>query len=279
MKKFEGSSVQANAMTRFGKVLLLTLWVARAALAQDASDFGPPPMVTVEESALPATQQPTTQQPATQQPATQQPTTQQPATQQPAWPQDPAAQPAYPPQGPADAQGVIQPPAVANLPYDQVAAAEAKAKTEEPPGRPLRIITGLLFGAGVGALGGLAGGFAGAATLPDQALQPIGATWTGAAIGFGIAAPLGVLLSGWLFDGDGSGLATFVGDLLGAGIGAAAVLFGGQDGTPLLFALPLVGSVVGYEVTSPSSRSAVQVSATFSPTRDGGGVVGLAGRF
>lgn len=272
MKKFEGSSVQANAMTRFGKFLLLTMWGGRAALAQDASDFGPPPMVTVEESAPPTTpQQPT-------QPVTQQPT--QPSTPaQPAWPTAPSAQPAYPPQGPADAQGVIQPPAVANLPYDQVAAAEAKAKTEEPPGRPLRIITGLLFGAGVGALGGLAGGFAGAATLPDQALQPIGAGWTGAAIGFGLAAPLGVLLSGWLFDGDGSGLATFVGDLLGGGIGVAAVLFGGQDGTPLLFALPLVGSVVGYEVTSPSSRSAVQVSATFAPTRDGGGIVGLSGRF
>lgn len=248
METFEGSLVHANAMTRTGKFLLLTMWVGRAALAQDASDFDPPPMVTVEESEPPAT------------------------------PPQPA-QPAFPPQGRADAQGVIQPPAIANLPYDQVAVAEAKAKAEEPPGRPLRILTGLLFGAGAGALGGLAGGFAGAATLPDQALQPIGASWTGAAIGFGLAAPLGVLLSGWLFDGDGSGLATFVGDLLGGGIGVAAIVFGGQDGTPLLFALPLVGSVVGYEVTSPSSRSAVQVSATFAPMRDGGGLVGLSGRF
>jgi hypothetical protein len=86
-------------------------------------------------------------------------------------------------------------------------------------------------------------------------------------------------LSGWLFDGDGSVWATLFGDLLGAAVGAAAVLFGGPDGTPLLFALPLAGSVLGYEATSPAAKSQVRVSATFSPTRFGGGVVGLAAWF
>ncbi len=174
--------------------------------------------------------------------------------------------------------GPLAPPAIANRPYDEVVAAEA-ARQEEPPGRPLRILTGLLFGAGVGAAGAVVGGLAGSAALPDQPLQPVGAAWTGAAIGFGLTAPLGVLLSGWLFDGDGSGWATLIGDVLGASVGVAAVLLGGQDGKPLLFALPLVGAIVGYEITSPSARSLVRVSATFAPTRDGGGVVGLSGRF
>ncbi|MEW6432773.1 MAG: hypothetical protein AB1730_14810 [Myxococcota bacterium] len=225
-------------MTRLTKCLLVTMWLARVALAQDASDFPPPPMVTLEES----------------------------------------EQPALPP-GQPDAQGLVQPPAVANAPYEQVVAEEARAKTEEPPGRGLRIAMGLLFGGALGAAGGVAGGFAGQATLPDSALQPVGATWAGAGIGFSIAAPIGVLLSGWLFDGDGSGWATLLGDLVGAGIGAAAVLFGGPEGTPLLFALPLAGSVVGYEVTSPAAKSQVLVSATFAPSRDGGVTVGLSGRF
>ncbi|MEW5738410.1 MAG: hypothetical protein AB1938_05760 [Myxococcota bacterium] len=222
-------------MRRLGKLLLLTTGVASLALAQapEVDEFGPPPLVAVEDAA--------------------------PET------DAPVAQPVP--------QEVLQPQAIANPPLEEVAA---KVR-EEPPGRGLRIGMGLLFGAGVGAAGGVLGGLLGGATLPDASLQPLGAAWTGAAIGFGLTAPLGVLLSGWLFDGDGSVWATFFGDLLGAGIAAGAVLFGGTAGAPLLFALPLGGSVVGYEVTSPAAKSlVVAASLTSLP---GGALLGVAGGF
>jgi hypothetical protein len=180
-----------------------------------------------------------------------------------------------PPTAEPTAEGVLTPPTIANLPLDQV---PPEKPAEEPPGRGLRIGMGFLFGAGVGAAGALAGGLIGGATLPDQSLQPLGAAWTGAAIGFGLLAPVGVMISGWLFDGDGSFWATLLGDVLGAAIGAGAVVFGGTAGTPLLFALPLAGSVVGYEVTSPSAKSLVKVSASLTPV-NGGALVGLAGCF
>jgi hypothetical protein len=247
MKKFEARAYEANTMKRFAKCLVLVLCVTRAALAQDAEDVDAPPLVTVEQGTEEAPPPPPN-------------------------PQDLAAPPVDP-----NATGVLQPPAIANVPLDQVP--EATKPTEEPPGRGLRIAMGFLFGAGIGAAGGLAGGLIGSATLPDQSLQPLGAAWTGAAIGFGIFAPVGVLLSGWLFDGDGSVWATLLGDLIGAAIGAGAVVFGGTAGTPLLFALPLGGSVVGYEVTSPAAKSmVVKVSASLTPV-NGGALFGFAGSF
>lgn len=231
-------------------LLLLAMGAATSAVAQADAPFDAPPLITVEEAAPTTTPDEATAPPEGE-------TTQAPPG----------------PRGVPDASGVIQPPAIANAPLSKTPTAAAG---DEPPGRPLRILTGLLFGAGAGALGAVAGGFAGRATLPDTSLQPVGATWAGAAIGFAVAAPVGVLLSGRLFDGDGSALATLVGNFVGLGLGVGATLAGGQDGTPLLFALPLVGAVLGYEVTSPAARSLVKVSASVTPSREGA-LVGLAG--
>lgn len=185
-------------------------------------------------------------------------------------PEPPPPLPSEQPPSPA----VLQPPTIANPPLEP----PQEVTMEEPPGRGLRIGMGLVFGAAAGAAGGLAGGLLGGGALPDSSLQPLGATWTGAAIGFGLLAPLGVVVSGWLFDGDGSFLATLLGDAVGAAVGAAAVWLGGTSGTPLLFTLPLLGSVLGYEVTSPSAKSMVKVSASVTPLRDGA-LLGLAGAF
>jgi hypothetical protein len=150
------------------------------------------------------------------------------------------------------------------------------ASPVEEPGRPFRIGMSLLFGAASGAALGLAGGAVGAAAIPADSVRPLSHTWLGAGLGFAIGAPLGVLLSGWLFDGDGAWWAAVLGDLAGLAAGAAATLLGGPQGTPLMFALPLGGSVLGYEFSSHASRTAVVPVVSLGP---GGGSLGLAGGF
>lgn len=169
-------------------------------------------------------------------------------------------------QPPADAQGVLKPPAIANAPLDA---------SKEPPGRGLRMGMSLLIGAGLGTIGAVTGGFIGPRTIANEAVLPLGNGWTGAAIGWAIAVPLGVVLSGRLFDGDGSFWATLLGDVLGAAVGVAGVVFGGTDGTPLLFALPLGGAVIGYEATSHPSR----VVPTVSIAPNGTATIGVVGAF
>ena len=170
---------------------------------------------------------------------------------------------------PGKEEAVLEPAVVANPPLPPEAPA--------PPSRMPRIAMGLLVGAGAGALGGVAGGFIGQAAIPNASVQPLGGAWTGAAIGFALLAPVGVLLAGRWFEGNGAWWATALGDLLGVGLGVASVAFGGAEATPLLFALPLAGSVIGSEVTS-STRAPTPVAVTFS-SKSGTSTVSLLGRF
>lgn len=149
---------------------------------------------------------------------------------------------------------------------------------DEGPGRAARVGMSLLLGSGAGALAAVAGGFVGVAGIRDDAVRPVGNLWIGASIGFALGLPLGVMLAGWLFDGDGAWWATILGDLAGLAAGAAAALLGGSEGVPLLFAFPLAGAVLGYETSSSPSRSRPSVTpvARLGP---GGGSLGLAGRF
>jgi hypothetical protein len=93
-----------------------------------------------------------------------------------------------------------------------------------------------------------------------------------------VGAPLGVLLAGWLFDGDGAWWATVLGDVAGLAAAAVSALFGGKEAAPLLFALPLAGSVLGYEFSSSGSRSTAAVTPVLS-LGPGGGSLGLVGAF
>jgi hypothetical protein len=153
---------------------------------------------------------------------------------------------------------------------------ELAAAPVDEPGRPLRIAMAVLFGAASGAALAVAGGFIGRATIRSASVQPLGSTWTGAGAGFAVGAPVGVLLAGWLFDGDGAWWASVLGELAGVAAGAGAVLFGGVEGVPLLFALPLAGSVLGYEFSSHGSRTQVAPTLSLGP---GGGSLGVRGRF
>ncbi len=164
-------------------------------------------------------------------------------------------------------------PKISNAPLEPETAEQIEAVKAEPPGRMKRVGLSLAFGAASGAAVGLVGGLIGLAVGPGQ-LQPMGNGWSLAALGFCLGAPVGVLIAGWLFDGNGAWWATLLGDAAGALIGLAAVGFGGPEGGAALFTLPLVGSVLAYEMTSD-----VTVAPTVSLLRGGGGTVGLVGRF
>ena len=102
----------------------------------------------------------------------------------------------------------------------------------EEPGRLVRVGMALLIGGGAGALTAFGGGLIGAAAIRNEAVQPVGNVWTGAALGFALGAPVGVIFAGWLFDGDGAWWATVLGDLAGLVVGAATALLGGQQHPP-----------------------------------------------
>ncbi len=114
----------------------------------------------------------------------------------------------------------------------------------------------------------------------------------------GIAAslsltPLSVFLAGKLMDGNGGYGWTLLGTAAGTAagfLGALALLAVGQFGdvsyVPLMIG-PTLGAIIAYELSSDTSRSAVEaaeraVHATITPTvapMNGGGMVGLAGTF
>lgn len=173
------------------------------------------------------------------------------------------------PQEPAPATAgaaVLQPGPIANAPLQPSAqpgpaAPSAVNTVAEPKNRSLRLGMSLMLGLGTG----LGGAVAGSVLLPGRSgptgFAPIGPQWAGAAIGWTALVPLGVLLGGALFDGEGTLWGALVGDLAGAAIGAVSVLAGETDALPLMFALPLGGSILGYEATAPTARPTLAPTA------------------
>lgn len=239
--------------------------------AVNAQDFSPPPLVqadTVDPSQGRVIEPPVITNapidPNTQTPAPQ-PLPSQPAgTLQPQAPRPPQPsymipdQPQTGPQAPGQVPGAVQ----------------AAQPAVNP--RFVRIGMSALLGAGLGTVTAIAGGFIGGEYL-RPGITSIGNIWTGGAIGFAVGAPIGVLISGALFRGDAPWYAPVLGDLLGAALGAAAVAFGGPDALSATFALPLLGSVIGYEVGSVDDAT-MTPTVSLLPGRQGA-VVGVQGRF
>ncbi len=206
----------------------------------------------------------------------------QPVSPPPMVPSDPVEQPTEQP------VGVLQPPTIANAlidpnapqPLPQPLPRQVPAATTEQPvqrnGRLTRIGASLLIGGGLGAASAIVGGFVGGEYL-RPGITSIGNIWTGGAIGFAIGAPIGVLISGLAFDGNAPWWAPVLGDALGAAVGAVAIAFGGPDAMPAVFALPLLGSIVGYEAGSADSAS-MSPSVTVLPGGRGA-VAGVSGRW
>jgi hypothetical protein len=109
--------------------------------------------------------------------------------------------------------------------------------------------------------------------------------------GGAVMAPIGVYFAGRMSEGEGLFLPTLVGSLASGGLTALTLSAMSRSISPagvLVLAIsPLVGSLIGYEVShafvSRGRRSAaargVQVLPTAGVTRSGTGVLGLAGRF
>jgi hypothetical protein len=168
-----------------------------------------------------------------------------------------------------------------------------------PVSQPMRGFLSALAGTASGFIGATAGGFIGvmvalAASDGDGDLSELGYIFFGITGGYLIGVPLGVVLTGYLLDGNGSillsVLATYAGLVLGGLVLFPVLENGGENAALLLFGLTtFVGAGSGalvYELTSDPSRRAadelkgVTVSPGVAPTADGRGVVfGLGGTF
>lgn len=155
------------------------------------------------------------------------------------------------------------------------------------------VLMGGLLGAG-GLLGGGVVGFAVAQAVTcgvDDCMDGLGYVGAAMVAGIAITAPLGVYFGGNMVGGEGLFLPALAGSLVSGGMTALALASMSRSISPagvlVLAVSPLVGSIIGYEVShvfvNRSRRSeaakGVQVLPTAGVTPSGAGVLGLAGRF
>lgn len=155
------------------------------------------------------------------------------------------------------------------------------------------VLLGSLAGAGGLLAGGLVGwGIAEAVTCGiDDCLDGVDIVGAGMVAGIALAAPIGVYYAGRLSEGAGMFLPTLAGSLAVGGL-TALTLSALSDpispvGVLVLAISPLVGSIIGYEVSHAFviqgrrrvAMSGVQLVPTAGVTRSGTGVFGLAGSF
>lgn len=186
--------------------------------------------------------------------------------------------------------------------YASTPGAPAAPSALAAPGAPLedratsgsrvgRISAELALGAAGMFGGGLAGFAIGAAACDSSATDAewfpcLGPMAIGGAIGAVAGTPLAIWLGGTALDGNGGFGWTLLGSSAGflawAAVAAAAE---GDMGAWLGLALPLVGGVLGFELTSDSSaraanaaRERTHLSAGLAPRR-GGATVSLTGNF
>lgn len=157
-------------------------------------------------------------------------------------------------------------------------------ESTQPPGEPfsvgrgvLEFVGGGLAGAGVGLLGLLVGAAVFAPTCDsDSCIIPIFLTgMVGAAFG----TPIGVYGAAKLLGGQGRYWPSFLGTVLGAGVGAlAAAVAQNETATAVSLATgPIIGAIVGYELSHAYVQRRVVPTLGLSLT--GGVVAGLSGRF
>ncbi|MFY0572065.1 hypothetical protein ACN28E_50685 [Archangium lansingense] len=158
----------------------------------------------------------------------------------------------------------------------------------------------LVTEAGVGVLLGLGGGYAGIVTSQAMCdadllgfqggfMPCLGPNLIGVLLGVGIGIPLGVWSSGQLMGGDGNLMGALAGSLLGLLPGILVAMFVPHTlGLPLAFSFPLMGAMVGYELTRPERAPGPQAPAMASAPRrlqpvlafsSRGALVGLGGSF
>jgi len=189
----------------------------------------------------------------------------------------------------AQVQAALQDPAVL-----AAGAAPAVSVAAPPPmSAPLRL--GLEAGAGL--VGGAAVGFfsqwAFSGLLGTSNNTPETQRFTnlfGAPLGVAVGAPLAVTLTGYTIGEQGSFLVSWLSSMAGLAVGGGVYLTAtglsdssAAKGTYVLaLLLPVVGAVVGYELSARAAAQPPPPAATVVPTvfvSPGGGGGALAGRF
>jgi hypothetical protein len=165
--------------------------------------------------------------------------------------------------------------------------------TPEPRARAplgLRLVSETGLGALTAVAGGFVGGVAGTGVCfalghQNQFLGCIVELYLGIGAGLVLGLPLGVWLGGNITGGDGGLGYTFLGALAGAAGGLLVVASSGS--VPLLallgFALPVVGGILGYELSMSPEAPALALGGTriqpLLSVSPWGGFVGLGGTF
>lgn len=160
-----------------------------------------------------------------------------------------------------------------------------------------RVASEVLVGSLLGAGGLLGGGLVGVVLAEsftcgvNECMDGLGYVGASIVAGIALAAPLGVYFGGHLMEGEGLFLPTLAGSLVSGGVTAVTLAMMTNSITPagvLVLAMsPLVGSIVGYEMSHffvgrqrrSLAAGGVQVLPTAGVTTSGTGMLGLAGRF
>ena len=176
---------------------------------------------------------------------------------------------------------------------DAGATAATTVRERKPFPRGLRAIAEAGGGFGVGIVGA---GIFGAIGLglglmtAREGFAALGTRVIGGVVGYAAGIGVGVTAVGYALDGNGKVWAVILGELAGIAGGvaiaaASASLAPNGDGTIIVLSLatlPIVGAVLGFELTSDPSRRAAKEASTasvvpfFAPTHDGALAVGPA---
>jgi hypothetical protein len=193
----------------------------------------------------------------------------------------------------APATGTQEAPESTQVPPEatQVQPREPESTAEPFTRAPLavRLLSETAFG-GLGVVGGwFVGSAIGSAVCPTP-VNPgagacIGEFVYGGIAGAALALPLGVWLGGNIATGTGSLVSTYLGGLVGTAVGGMLAILGGNNGVLIAIgvALPLVGSILGYETLTVGlkqnmNRGGTRLQPLLSVSPHGG-FLGLGGRF
>jgi hypothetical protein len=177
------------------------------------------------------------------------------------------------------------------------AANPGQAVPQAPVTQPVRG----LISTGVGAVGGTAGGLIGLLIAAayvrgsdsNDGFAALGLAFLGAFVGYALAIPVAVYLTGYLLDGDGNIFITALASWAGLALGALAFAGLAQStnddvgivlGFGVMTLLSAGSGALAFELTSPASRTAANRGLTLAPivapSADSRGVViGLGGTF
>jgi len=146
--------------------------------------------------------------------------------------------------------------------------------------RIARVAVELVLGAGLGAIVGVFGAYAGLNVDLLSGSEASAGFGMGTAVGVTMGAGAGVWLGGYAMRGDGSFGWTLLGSAAGSGAAAAVLALDSRPATLALSAtIPLAGAILGYELSSHLRRAPRRPAAAALWPALGPTSVGIGGVF